>query len=257
MKKNFTNKRKVNFLNIKKKFFFAIFAIFVFFIVYINFNNFKNYSFILIQQYSNKFDNNLLKIEITDLNYINEKEILKYFDHFVGKSIFLLPIKKTTDDILAIKWIKKISIKSDYKNTIKIFLEEEVPLGVYYNNNQEILFSNNLKILEIIDTKKKFSELLKFYGKNSIYNSKILLLDLEDSFIDSIESATFIENRRWNLKLDNKIMLKLPKDRVKEAIIKYRMIYKNFSNKVLKDIKSIDLRILNQAIIKYKNKPND
>jgi len=251
MKKYFINKRKKNFLHINKIFLILISLIFI---IYINFNNFKNYSFILIQQYSDKFDNNLSKIEITNLNYISEKEILKYFDYFIGKSIFLVPIKQTAENILAIKWIKKISIKSDYKNTIKIFLEEEVPLGIFYNNKQEILFSNNLIILEILDTKKKFSSLLKFYGKNSIYNSKTLLLVLDDNFKENIESAIFIENRRWNLKLNNQILLKLPQDNIKEAILKYKMIYNNFSNKDLKDIESIDLRILNQAIIKYKNK---
>jgi len=253
VKKNFINKRKKNFLNINKSFLLLIFIIFIISIVFVNFKIFKNYSFIFIQQYSDKFDNNLSKIEITNLNYINEKEILKYFDYFIGKSIFLVPIKKTTEDILTMKWIKSISIKSDYKNTIKIFLKEEVPLGIYYNNDQKILFSNNLKILEIIDTKNKFSGLLKFYGKNSIYNSNELLLALDDNFENSLESAIFVKNRRWNLKLNNQILLKLPQVNVKEAIIKYKMIYKNLSNKDLKDIKSIDLRILNQAIIKYQD----
>ena len=253
MKKNFYNKRKKNFFNIGKSLFLLISIISIIFIININFKNLKNYSFTFIQQYSDKFDNNLLKIEITNLNYISEKEILQYFDYFIGKSIFLVPIKKTADNILAMKWIKNISIKSDFKNTIKIFLEEEVPLGVYYNNDQKILFSNNLEILEIIDTNKNFSGLLKFYGKNSIYNSKALLFDLDNSFKKNVDSAMFIESRRWNLKLNNQILLKLPHDNIRDAIKKYIMIYDNFSNKDLKDIESIDLRILNQAIIKYRN----
>jgi cell division septal protein FtsQ len=254
VKKNFINKKKKNFSNIGKSIFLLVSIFSIIFIVYVNFNNFKKYSFIFIQQYSDKFDNNLSKIEITNLDYISEKEILSFFDLFIGKSILLIPIKKTSEEILAIQWIKNISIESDYKNTIKISLEEEVPLGIYYNNNQKILFSNNLKILEIMDNKKKFSGLITFYGKNSIYNSKALLLDLDDKFKDSVERAIFIANRRWNLKLSNQILLKLPQNNIKEAIIRYKMIYKNSSNKDLKKIESIDLRILNQAIIKYKNR---
>ena len=254
MKKNYINTRKKNFFNINKSFLLFISIISIIFIIYINFKNFKNYSFILIQQYSNKFDYNLSKIEITNLNYISNKEILEYFDYFVGKSIFLVPLRETADNILAIKWIKSIKIRSDYKNTIKIFLEEEVPLGIYHNNDQEILFSSDLKILEIIDNKFLFSGLLNFYGKNSIYSSKALLLNLDSKFKDTLESAIFIEERRWNLKLNNQILLKLPQENIKDAIIKYKMIYSNFSNKDLKDIESIDLRILNQAIVKYQNK---
>ena len=117
VKKNFVNKRKKNFLNISKSLFLSGSIILIFFIIYINFKNFKYYSFVFIQLYSDKFDNNLSKIEITNLDYIDEKEILRYFDHFIDKSIFLIPIKKTAESILAIKWVKSVSIKSDYKNT--------------------------------------------------------------------------------------------------------------------------------------------
>ena len=71
MKKNFINKRKKNFFNINKNFLLLIFIIFIISIFFVNFKIFKNYSFIFIQQYSDKFDNNLSKIEITNLNYIN------------------------------------------------------------------------------------------------------------------------------------------------------------------------------------------
>ena len=37
----------------------------------------------------------------------------------------------------------------------------------------------------------------------------------------------------------------------------YNNIYSSFSNTDLKDIESIDLRINNKAIIKYKDKKND
>ena len=69
----------------------------------------------------------------------------------------------------------------------------------------------------------------------------------------SIKTATFIENRRWNIKLKNMIVLKLPEVNIKKAIENYKKIYSNLSNKDLKDIEIIDLRIPNQAIIKYRN----
>ena len=65
-----------------------------------------------------------------------------------------------------------------------------------------------------------------------------------------IKTATFIENRRWNIKLKNMIVLKLPEINIKKAIENYKKIYSNLSNKDLKDIEIIDLRIPNQAIIK-------
>jgi len=252
MNKNFINKRKNNIFNINILMFFFLFFI-IFFYIYVNFHRLTNISVNFIQKYSEKYNFILINVKVTNLDYLNQSEILDYFYRYKGKSIFLVPIKKIAYEIGKNKWVNNIKIKSDYKNTLNIEVLEEIPFGIYDNNNQKILFSHNLIILDIIDNKKKFSNLITFYGENSIYNSKNLIINLEKDFQNTVNEAIFIENRRWNIKLNNLILLKLPEENLKEAINNYKKIYANFSNKDLKDIESIDLRIKNRAIIKYKN----
>ena len=255
MKKNYINKRKLNIFNIKFSLIFSIFAIAIFFF---NLERLANYSYNLIQKYSNIYDYNFSKIEVSKLEYFNRKEIEKYFDQFKGKSIFLIPINKLSKNIQEIKWIKNVNIKSDYKNTLNVVLLEEIPLGIYDNNNQKVLFSNNLVILDIISNNKDYSKLITFYGQNSINNSLKINSHIEKSFLKgNVDSVEFIKNRRWNLKLQNNILLKLPENNINEAINNYKKLYESFSNQDLKDIQSIDLRIQNQAIIKYKNLLDD
>ena len=50
---------------------------------------------------------------------------------------------------------------------------------------------------------------------------------------------------------------KLPEENLDEAMKNYKKIYSNLSNKDLKDIEIIDLRVPKQAIIKYRNTVND
>jgi len=253
MKKNFINKRKKNIFNLNINIVILLIFFIVFFYIYINFYKLNNISVNFIQKYSEKYNLILLNVKVTNLDYLNQREILEYFDQYRGKSIFLVPIKKIADEIGKIKWVKKLKIKSDYKNTLNITILEEIPFGIYDNNNQKILFSHNLIILDIVDNKKTYSDLITFYGENSIYNSKNLIINLDKNFQNTIDEAIFIENRRWNIKLNNLILLKLPEENIDEAINNYKKIYANFSNKDLKDIESIDLRIKNRAIIKYKN----
>ena len=255
MKKNYINKRKLNIFNIKFSLIFSIFAIAIFFF---NLERLANYSYNLIQKYSNIYDYNFSKIEVSKLEYFNRKEIEKYFEQFKGKSIFLIPINKLSKNIQEIKWIKNVNIKSDYKNTLNVVLLEEIPLGIYDNNNQKVLFSNNLVILDIISNNKDYSKLITFYGQNSINNSLKINSHIEKSFLKgNVDSLEFVKNRRWNLKLQNNILLKLPENNINEAINNYKKLYESFSNQDLKDIQSIDLRIQNQAIIKYKNLLDD
>ena len=218
----------------------------------INSDKFINISKKYIEAYSNKYDYNLKYIEIENLTYIEQSEILFFFNDFKNKSIFLVPIKKISEEIMQNKWIKDVQIKNNYQNTLKVSIKEEIPMGIYDNNNHKILFSKDLIILEILQDKKRFSKLITFYGQNSIFNSKNFLSNFDQKFLNTIEIATYIQNRRWDIYLKNTILLKLPVIGIKDAIINYNKIYANLSNNDLKEIKSIDLRLENQAIIKYK-----
>ncbi len=255
VKNRFINRRKKSFFNFY--IFLLLILIFFFVYLYLNLNKFTNLKSYLIQEYSNKYNYNLTKIEVTGLTNLNKDEILIFFNKFKNNSIFLVPVKEISNEIKKNKWIKEVNIRNDYKNTLKVNIKEEIPIGIYENNNQEILFSNSLSILEILGKNHNYKNLISFYGENSIINSKYLISKIDQDIKKMIQSAIFIENRRWNIRLKNKIILKLPEKNLEEAINNYKKIYSNLSNKDLKDIKIIDLRIPNQAIIKYRNNVND
>ena len=256
MRRRFINKRRKIFFK-TKLFIFVVILIILIFSVYFNFNKLSYTTLNLIQEYSNKYNYNLTKIEISGLNYIEENEIYDFFKKFKNHSIFLIPVNKIASEIKKNKWIQQIDIKNDYKNTLSLFIKEEIPMGIYDNNNKKILFSKNLVVLEILNFNHQYEKLITFYGENSINNSINLFINIDDEIKKMIETATYIENRRWNIKLKNMIILKLPEAKINEAIDNYKNIYANFSNKDLKDIEFIDLRISKQAIIKYKNKLNN
>ena len=255
VKNRFKNKRKKRFFTIN--ILFLSLLIFFFVYLYSSFNKFTDITSYLVQEYSNKYNYNLEKIEVLGLKHINKTEILLPLNKFKNYSVFLIPVKKISDEIKKNKWINNINIRNDYKNTLTLNIKEEIPMGIFENNNQKILFSDNLVILEILDNNHNFKNLIIFYGENSINNSKNLILKIDNDIIKMIKTATFIENRRWNIKLKNMIVLKLPEINIKKAIENYKKIYSNLSNKDLKDIEIIDLRIPNQAIIKYRNTLND
>ena len=86
VKNRFINKRKKSFF---KVYIFFLF-LFIFFLVYLylNINKFVNVTSDLIQEYSNKYNYNLNKIEVIGLENLNKDEILIFFNKFKNNSIF-------------------------------------------------------------------------------------------------------------------------------------------------------------------------
>ena len=252
MKKNILNRRrkKIYFPTILILLFFLIIVIYILFFydqkIIKQFNS-------IIENYSDKYQYSLSVVNINGLNNINEDEILNLIKPYKGSSIFLIPIKKIANKISQNNWVKSINIQSNYKDTIEINIDESKPIGIYTTGIQNILFSDDLKILEnIANNEKRFSALIKFEGKNSIHESIKLIDSFPDDFIQYVDKAFLINQRRWDLELKNSILLKLPENNIKEALENYKKIYINFSNEELIEIESIDLRMKKNIILKYK-----
>ncbi|MCH2541864.1 MAG: FtsQ-type POTRA domain-containing protein [Alphaproteobacteria bacterium] len=252
MKKNILNRRrkKIYFPTILILLFFLIIVIYIF--LFYDQKIFKQFNSI-IENYSDKYQYSLSVVNINGLNNINEDEILNLIKPYKGSSIFLIPIKKIANKISQNNWVKSINIQSNYKDTIEINIDESKPIGIYTTGIQNILFSDDLKILEnIANNEKRFSALIKFEGKNSLHESIKLIDSFPDDFIQYVDKAFLINQRRWDLELKNSILLKLPENNIKEALENYKKIYINFSNEELIEIESIDLRMKKKIILKYK-----
>lgn len=252
MKKNILNRRrkKIYFPTILILLFFLITVIYILFFydqkIIKQFNS-------IIENYSDKYQYSLSVVNINGLNNINEDEILNLIKPYKDSSIFLIPIKKIANKISQNNWVKSINIQSNYKDTIEINIDESKPIGIYTTGIQNILFSDDLKILEnIANNEKRFSALIKFEGKNSLHESIKLIDSFPDDFIQYVDKAFLINQRRWDLELKNSILLKLPENNIKEALEYYKKIYINFSNEELIEIESIDLRMKKNIILKYK-----
>ena len=253
MNKKYINKRRISLFKYNYYFvYFVSFLLLIFFLIYYNLSNIKVFSTLILEKFSNKYNYLLADVQITGINHINEEEILFFFESHIGKSIFSLPLNELSKKIRQNIWVKDLDIDNDFKNSLLVSIEEEIPLGIYLNNNQRILVSQNLVILDILNNEKNFMDLIVFKGENSIHNILNLLTNLNIDVFDKIKLAHYIENRRWNINLDNKIQLKLPENNIKEAIKNYEKIYQNYSESDLKKIVSIDLRITDRAIIEYK-----
>ena len=252
MKKNILNRRrkKIYFPTILILLFFLIIVIYIF--LFYDQKIFKQFNSI-IENYSDKYQYSLSVVNINGLNNINEDEILNLIKPYKDSSIFLIPIKKIAKKISQNNWVKSINIQSNYKDTIEINIDESKPIGIYTTGIQNILFSDDLKILEnIANNEKRFSALIKFEGKNSLHESIKLIDSFPDDFQQYVDKAFLINQRRWDLELKNSILLKLPENNIKEALENYKKIYINFSNEELIEIESIDLRMKKNIILKYK-----
>jgi len=253
--KNRINKKKTSAYSIIRSTAFIAFIvvlIFIFSEVY-KFNTIKKVFANNIEKFSKDYGYSFTKVNINKLINIKPEEIEKYFTKYYGNSIFLIPIKEISKNLHQNKWIKYFTIKNDYKNTININIVESIPIGIYFNGEDNLLFDKNGEIIDFVNSNYNlYFHLIVFEGNNSLFNANILLNSLPLLFRNEIKKAIFINNRRWDVKLRNGIHIKLAENNIFDSFNNYDKFYKNVSNQELTEIEMIDLRIPKQIILKFK-----
>lgn len=260
MIKNRLNKKKISTNSIVRSSAFIIsilVLIFIFYEVYKS-NVIKKIFVDNIEKFSQNYGYSFTKVNINKLINIRPEEIEKHFFQYYGKSIFLIPIKEISNNLYQNKWIKDVAIKNNYINTININIIESIPIGIYYNGDNNLLFDKNGEIIDSVNSNSNlYSHLIKFEGRNSLFNANIFINSLPLLFLNEIKKAIYISNRRWDVRLKNGIRLKLAENNILDSFNNYDKFNKNVSNQELKEIEMIDLRIPKQVILKFKVKKND
>lgn len=140
-------------------------------------------------------------------------------------------------------WVKDITIKRKLPNTLEIQIEEYLPFAIWKNGNRLHLIDENGEIIKISEREKRsYYNLLIVAGEGSKENiySLFNLLASNPSLFSRIKSALRIGERRWNLELDNGIIIKMPE---KDALDAWNRLDKLLSIKGSEiDLTVIDLR---------------
>jgi len=255
MTSNF-NKKKVNLLPNRQfiKYFIITTSIFLFFIfAYHELSN-RDRLYNIIQNISEKFNYQFTNFEINSLNRVDKSEVLKVIKKYYNQSIFLIPLGDISKSLHDLNWVKSVNLSTNLKNKIKVEIFEYKPIGLFFYNNKFFYFSREGKIID------KYMENINenfiiFYGTQVLKKANDFLISLdkvEDMHLISIKEAYYINERRWNIKLHNDILINLSEKNIEESINNYIRLIEKFNNSEIGSIKNIDLRNNEKAIISFK-----
>lgn len=181
-------------------------------------------------------------IEINGINKANVEKIDNEIYNFCNleNKNDLMPL---LNRIMTDPWIKNINIRRELPNTLHINIEEYLPFAMWKNGNDLHIIDENGKIIMIDEREKRgYFNLIIVAGdgaKENIY-SLFNLLSSNPSLFSRIKSALRIGERRWNLELDNGIIVKMPEKDELDAWGKLNKILSIRGSEI--GLKTIDLR---------------
>ena len=150
------------------------------------------------------------------------------------------------------EWVKRASIKKVLPSTLKINVIENDPYAIYFKEGKSFLIDLDGSIITEINLNNYEDDLLFVRGENSPELLEQLIRDISITFpnlTQTLEEVEFIEKRRWNLKLNNKLLVKLPDEKIQQSLKNLKQLFEE-QEVMESNIIEIDLRIQGRAALK-------
>lgn len=161
--------------------------------------------------------------------------------------IVMLSIDQVEKNLSGLKWIEEISITKKLPGTVIVNIKEKEPVALW-QKDKEVWLSDKDGSLITKDI-AEYIDLPLIVGKNkeADITEVIDIMAASKLLYDRVVSFTKIGGRRWNVKLKNGILVKLPEVFPIKAWRKLEE-FENTKSILSKDINYIDLRIEGQLI---------
>ncbi len=178
-----------------------------------------------------------------ELNYSIKKKLL----FLLGENIFFVNSDKIKDELNKIRYIENYKIKKIFPSKLNIKIKKTIILAQAYENNKKYYIGSNkrkISFLKEIEDKKYPT----IYGKFTIEEFIKLRDTMNEVKFDlySITDYYYFQSNRWDIKLKNGTLIKLPKKNIGSAITLAKKI---ISKKLNEQKKIIDLRVEKQIIL--------
>ncbi|MBU0800276.1 MAG: cell division protein FtsQ/DivIB [Alphaproteobacteria bacterium] len=128
-----------------------------------------------------------------------------------GDPLFAFNPAEAKDLIERISWVKEAHVERRLPATIYIGLVERTPMALWQHKGK-IRVVDNEGVTLTDSLRHNFNDLPIIVGEDAPKNAPVLLsfLAAEPEISTRIEAATWVGERRWDLKLKNGIVVKLP-----------------------------------------------
>ena len=195
--------------------------------------------------------NNLGKINeviVSGLDENNNFKLAKELNFLKLENLFLLNKKEIEKILNENNYVDKYLVIKKYPSTLDIKIEKTSFLAQVNKKNSNYLLGSNGKLIKSDNKKKKVPMIFGEFNNKYFFDLKYMI-DNSDLNYNKIKNFFFFKSGRWDIETDSGILIKLPKEDLKESL---NFAVKIMSKKEFKKIIKIDLRQKNQVVINEK-----
>lgn len=172
-----------------------------------------------------------------------------------GEPIFSIDLAEARAALEQLPWVESASIERRLPDLLYVRLHEREPLAIWQHDRQfTVIDREGRPLADAADLarhgNKRIETLPQIVGPEAPEHVGDLLDELKDvpDIRKRISAASWIGNRRWDLKLDNGLVVKLPEGEIHEALHRLSRIQAQ-EHLFERDVVVVDMRQADRLVV--------
>jgi len=190
------------------------------------------------------------RVTISGIDQLREAEVLGAAGINSKTSLAFLDVGEVRERLERVPLIKSASVRKLYPNELVVTLSERQPHAVWQLNGELFIIAADGTVIDLMQD-ARFADLPFVVGERANARTKdyLALLDIAGPLKGRIRAGTLVSGRRWTLKMDNGLDVRLPETGVAEAMA--RLVKLEREQKILeKDVIAVDLRMPDRVVVR-------
>lgn len=218
------------------------------------YNKSTSYFFQILRSSNREFN----QINIAGNSRVSKEEIIEVVNNFKRNNVeknhiqnCQLLIQTLIDEIKTkLPWINQIVITCSMPNVLNISVTEYEPFAIWQNDGKKYIIDKEGNTVPFEDL-EEFRNMVILSGKGANTRAKSLfnIFAVDANLSENVYSATWTGSRRWDIRFNNGLLIKLPETNISDAWHSLLKIY-NMPGSIV-GLKIIDLRIAGKVYLEY------
>ncbi|WP_117192506.1 cell division protein FtsQ/DivIB [Rhizobium terrae] len=188
-------------------------------------------------------------VRVSGNDQTSEIDILQLLGLDGTTSLVALDIDAARRKLSDLPWVQYAEVRKVYPRTIEVMLKERQAFGIWQHGSELSLIEKNGSVIAPLRD-NKFASLPLFVGRDAETDAASFENEMSawPELKGRVKAYVRVASRRWDLHLDNGVVLKLPEANVGKALSVLARLEKE--QRVLeRDIASVDLRLEDRTTI--------
>ena len=167
-----------------------------------------------------------------------------------GDPILGIDIDAVRQRLEDLPWIETASVERRFPDQLIVAVTEREPMALWQRNQKLFLVSRDGSVIETANL-GKYAKLLIIVGDEAPKKAQDLfdILAQEPDLRTHVTAAVLVGKRRWNIRMDNDVDVKLPEDGALEAWRHFADLNRQ-DNLLDKDVTVVDLRQADRVVVR-------